>query len=481
MCACQPGTVKLRRIVSAYALLVLIGCDDSAPPPPPPVDGGPMLRDGELRDVPIVDVGSPRRDGALLPAADIEVVLPYLGDEVVEERIIDAQPGRLDVHFSIDTTGSFGGEIDALQRDLSSRIIPTLEDRVNDVAFGVSRFEDFPIRPYGSEGDSPFQLLASMSRDRSRAQSGVARLDQPLGAGGDAPESGYEALYQIATGEGLFIAGVQYVNPFGGTGLGGVGFRAQALHVVVHVTDATSHVPSDYADLPGTHGEDDAIDALAEIEGYVIGIASGEGARPQLERMALATDAWVPEEGGACATGIGGETHPPSSGRCPLVFDIDPEGNGLSDAIIDAIVGLLDSVQYEEVYGEVLDDRLGFVKAVEALEAIPVDGAMPPRQADLRPMDGIDDTFQMVRIGTDLRFAIRMRNTTIPPATYDQIFRLTVQILGDGNVLDEVTIRVIVPAGFLDAGITDAGAGDAGADAGADAGDAGADAGADGG
>ena len=94
-----------------------------------------------------------------------------------------------------------------------------------------------------------------------------------------------------------------------------------------------------------------------------------------------------------------------------------------------------------------------------------------------RASDGIDDTFQMVRIGTDLRFAIRMRNTTIPPATYDQIFRLTVQILGDGNVLDEVTIRVIVPFGFLDAG-TDAG--DAGTDAGSDGGaDAGADSGPD--
>lgn len=446
--------------------LTLLGCGGNVPPPPPPLDGGQILRDGELPDALVPDdVGSPRRDGALLPPADIEVVLPYLGEEVTEERIIDAQPGRLDVHFSIDTTGSFGGEIDALQRDLSSRIIPTLEERVTDIAFGVSRFEDFPLRPYGSEGDSPFQLLAPMSEDRSRAQSGVARLDQPLGAGGDASESGYEALYQIATGEGLTIGGVQYVAPFSGAGLGGVGFRERALHVVVHVTDATAHFPEDYPDLPGTHGEADAVDALRALEGHVIGIVSGIGARPHLESLALATDTWVPADDGVCATGIDGETYPPSSGRCPLVFDIDPEGNGLSDAIIDSIVNLLDSVQYDEVYGEVLDDRLGFVRAVEALEATTADGLMPPRSADLRPMDGIDDTFQMVRIGTDLRFAIRLRNTTIPPATYDQIFRLSVQILGDGNVLDEVTIRVIVPAGFLDAGITDAGT-DAPTDAG---------------
>ncbi len=453
-------------------LLLAAACGGDAPPPPPSLDGSSSDA-GLPRDAAPRSDANPRRDAAVLPPADVEVILPYLGPEVVVTRSAEADPGKLDVHFSIDTTGSFGGEINTLQRDLSDRILPDIGDRVGNVAFGVSRFEDFPSDPYGFPDDRPFELLTPMTTRRTQVRSGVARLDQPLGAGGDLPESGYEALYQIATGVGFQGAGVQYIPAFAGGGagsLGGVGFREGALHVVVHATDAPSHTPESYeGPFATTHGIDDVIAAMLAIDGKLIGIASSEAARPQLEELALRTGAVTEPSSGECATGVDGSGRPPIDGACPLVFDIGGDGSGLSSAIVDAIVRLLDTVRYEEVYGLVHDDRLGFLQAIEALETEPGDSATPPTRADLRPMDGIDDTFLDVRVGTALRFALRLRNDTLPPADYDQHFRLTVQIVGDGLILDEVTIRVVVPFGRLDAGVPsiDGGAGDAAVDVGA--------------
>ncbi|MBZ0122248.1 MAG: hypothetical protein K8H88_34965, partial [Sandaracinaceae bacterium] len=176
------------------------------------LDGGPF----PTEDAQLAPPGRPD-GGPVLPRADREIVLPYLGPEAIEELQINQQVGSLDVFFSIDTTGSFGGEIDNLQSELRGRVIPTLRERIDDVAFGVGRFEDFPVEPWGAAGDRPFRLLTAITTDEARLASAVARLDQPLGDGGDIPESGAEALFQIATGEGY----ADLVAPFTSAAPGG--------------------------------------------------------------------------------------------------------------------------------------------------------------------------------------------------------------------------------------------------------------------
>ena len=432
--------------------LFLCSCSESPAPPVPRLDAG--ITDSAPSDTGRAD--RPRPDAPVLPPADVEVVLPFEGPTQVIDRTIVALPGLMDVHFSVDTTGSFGEEIDALQRSLEESIVPSLQRRVDDIAFGVSRFEDFPEPPYGGPEDAPFALLAGITTSRERIGGGVARLDQPFGQGGDVAESGYEALYQIATGAGYSVGGVTYIPRFdrrraAALGpLGGVGFRERALHVVVHVTDAPPHQPRDYLpQFPDTRGSRDAIAALNAIGAHVLGIASNEAARPHLEALALATGAVRLNETGSadetCPTGIDGSPRPSSGGQCPLVFDIGADGSGLSTAVVDAIIALLDSVRYNEAYGETTDDPLEFVQAIEALDAQVDDERLAPMRADLRPMDGIDDTFVAVRQATELHFGIRLQNLSIRSADYDQTFRIRVQILGDGTVLDEVTIRVVVP------------------------------------
>ena len=64
---------------------------------------------------------------------------------------------KADILFLMDTTGSMGGTIDALQARLST-FITNVRGRIDDAAFGVARFDDFPISPYGSSIDVPFEL-----------------------------------------------------------------------------------------------------------------------------------------------------------------------------------------------------------------------------------------------------------------------------------------------------------------------------------
>jgi hypothetical protein len=326
------------------------------------------------------------------------------------------------------------------------------------------------------ETDRPFELLSPLTKDITRLASGVAALDAPLGHGGDGAESGAEALYQIATGEGFVLEGTPVVARFdpgraGSLGtVGGVGFRAGALRVVVHITDAPPHSPEDYgSDIPGTHGFPEASAALRDRGVHVVGIASGTEARPHLESLAIQTGAYRPAEGGSCATGTLGDEVRAIDDLCPLVFDIYPDGSGLSVAIIDALVGLVDQVRFREVFGSTSDDRLGFVQRIEASAAEPPSGITPPTRADIRPADGVKDTFVDVGVGTALDFLVHLQNNIVPPADYDQVFHLTVQILGDELVLVERQIRVTVPRGRLRGG-EQLPAHDAGPDAGPDSG-----------
>jgi len=467
------------RVLVAAALLA--ACSGRAPAPP-----GRDAATGRTDAGPVVgfDAGTttpPGRPdgGARLPPVDREIVLEYFGDPVEQDLEVAGGVGTLDVFFSIDTTGSFGGEIDELQSTLRSFILPQLRDRVASVRLGVGRFEDFPAAPWGGPEDLPFRLLTPITDQDSRVASAVASLDQPLGNGGDIEEASAEALWQIATGEGYR----DLVPAYRGDGLGGVGFREDALRAVVHVTDAPTHEPEDYgAVFEGTHSVGEATEALRANGVRVLGIASGAGARRHLETVAIGTGAVTEPIGGLCPTGIDGTDVAPRDDVCPLVFDVNSDGTGVGATIVDAIVGLLSTVQYEEVWAET-DDGIGFVRTIEAVEADPPPGVDPPGVADRRPPgDGIDDTFTDVGPGTRLAFRAILRNETIPPADYDQFFNLVLRVVGDGVTLLSRTIRVIVPRGRLDAGAPDAGALDAGpVDSGVDAGpatDAGIDAGA---
>jgi hypothetical protein len=427
---------------------------------------------------------SPRPDGgAILPPADEEIELPFRGPPVLRTLEIAAAPRVLDLHISVDTTASMGHEIDELQRSLGAELMPTLRGKVPDVSFGTSRFEDFPAGPFGNatarRDDQPFALLSPVTSDEARVASAIAGLDQPLGIGGDLPESGFEALFQIATGEGYSLGGVQLIAPYvrkaavGGGRTGGVGFREGALRAVLHVTDAPSHTPSEYEPrFPGTHDLQDAADALSAINVKLIGLVSecGRGrscdlesytaAREQLETLAVRTGAIVPAQDGGCPYGVEGRVLPATDEGCPLVFDVAADGTGLSATLIDSVAALLEGTRFRVVSALVTDDPIGFVQRVEPISPELGPGETPPETADLLPEaepDGQVDSFVTVAANTAVAFELELRNLTIAESDAVQRFRIAIEVRGDGLVLERRTLRIVIPKGDRLAPVADAG------------------------
>jgi hypothetical protein len=470
--------------LATCVLVLACGDDDTAGPGfvvSGPGSDASVRGDGAAPPTPL------RPDEPRFPEADREIALPP-GESVTVTLRLDAGVGALDVHLSVDTTESMSQEIDNLQRELSNKVVPGLLDRVKDVRFGVSRFEDFPHAPFGFSGDAignpsdvPFRLLTPITADDDHVAAAVASLDRPLGVGGDIPESSAEALWQIATGEGYRAGGAQIIEAFdprnaeSDAAVGGVGFRDDALRVVLHVTDAPSHGPRDYGTaFPDTHSLEQAAEALGAIDARVVGIvtrACTDGscgpndarARRDLEQVAHDTGAVVPlGDDDKCAHGIDGAPVPPYAGVCPLVYDVKADGSHLSDTLVDAIAALIDTVRFAEVHGEANADPLGFVSAILATELPQDDGVEAPATDDVFPTDapdGTPDTFLDVRRKAALGFEVQLANRNVTPTDVEQRFRVVVRIVGDGVVLQERVVRVIVPPRELGPGSADADAG----------------------
>jgi hypothetical protein len=201
-------------------------------------------------------------------------ILPYMGLEQTAPLRFDPTVKEADVFFNVDTTGSMGGEIANLKSGLNT-IISETTSRVSYPAFGVASWEDWPVNPYGSSAfaDRPFTLLQGVTTDTAAITTGVNAL--ATGDGNDFPEAGYESLYQVGNGSGVFGTGGNF-GPFTTAGrIGGARFRPGALPIVFHITDALSHdasIPSTYAgctswtpDYPAAYNDHNQAQALAAL------------------------------------------------------------------------------------------------------------------------------------------------------------------------------------------------------------------------
>ena len=427
-----------------------------------PCESDPTLADTDGDGTPdlIENVAgsNPQDPAENIPEGDFFFVLPFEGPSQSGQFDFSTDVQIADVFFSVDTTGSFGEEIAEIQSTLENGIIPQVRAQIPDVAFGVGRFEDFPIEPYGLAGDVPFELLQPITTDVAQITAGINALP-PAAGGFDTPEAGFEALYQWATGLGMPDFGYA---PFAANGLSGAGFRPFALPIIVQITDARSHDPSDY-DVFGmnAHSRDETVAALNAVGAKVIGIDSLENAgtpddpRAELEDLAHATDAVIPPDAnGACLTGVGGAPNAPQdvgNGEvCPLVFDVQPNGSGLGDLIVSAIVqlaalGELDISTAvvgftEEITGEPLPAGLTsaqFINSVTPVEPAPAGASIDA------------DVFRGVTPGSTVTFEVEAENDFLPGLTdRDQLFQIDIDVLGDAVTrLDTRRVFVIVPRG----------------------------------
>lgn len=176
-------------------------------------------------------------------------VLPLGGPAELDPLDLSIRIRTADVYFLMDTTGSMDGEIETLQRDLTTGVFSTgcdggiigsIQCTIPDAWFGVGHFDDYPVEPYGgaAEGDIVYGHAKDIDADVAAAQQAVNDLE--LHYGSDGPESQSQALWAMATGRGLG----EYLPARTGCADGRWGypcFREGTVPIVVLMTDAEFH------------------------------------------------------------------------------------------------------------------------------------------------------------------------------------------------------------------------------------------------
>lgn len=424
---------------------------------------------------------------------DFLFVLPFEDPNGEQSKKLTFETGvqQLDVFFSMDATGSMGGEIANLAESLVTDVIPGVQSAVPDSQFGAGTVRDFPILGFGAASDQPFYLDAAITDSATLVSDAVEAMK--ASGGSDVPESNIEALYQIATGNGLSGPGATFVES-NHAGIGGVEFRAGSLPVIVPITDAVSHSPKETRCVNQSPVDyNDAINAVAatreatkaaldDICGRVITIASGapqsEGdechPRYDGEDFANSTGAkvlpvvWSENRPatcaeGQCCTGLNGAgREPDADGLCPLVFEIAANGSGLGESVVNGIKAL---VLYAPV--DVVSEATGERASVEGKKLPDSKTSLdflteirPDSWGDL-PLDGLpdpvltDDGFEGVTPGTTVTFEITAFNEFLPQINRPQVFRAKLAISADQCTLadfDEREILLVVPPKALGEG-----------------------------
>ena len=400
---------------------------------------------------------------------DFVFVVPYRGapDPTRDTLQFATTLQKADVYFLVDTTGSMGDEISALQSGLTGTIIPQVRARIADAWFGVGGFEDYPVSSWGGAGDVPFYQESTMTSSVGAAQGAVNRL--ALGWGNDAPESLVPAIWSLATGSRLTSG---QAPPACGAGRRGFAcFRSDAVPVVVIITDAISHnygpaasdpfwggqgVTINYSGVggpPPTYAQ--AISALTGIGARVVGISSQgptpSGWQPRVRSMLLDFSQDT-------------DTRNAAGSSDPFFFQIADTGAGLTTSVVDAIENAAEvpidvSARATDVVvpGESVDAVAAFIDYLEARRtSAPGLTCTTGLTAVDRPgidADSVPDTFQRVRPGLPVCFDIVPKmNTTVMPTLLPQLFRARIDVLGDGfTPLDDREVFFLVPPMVPDA------------------------------
>ncbi|MFW6067160.1 MAG: vWA domain-containing protein [Myxococcota bacterium] len=375
-------------------------------------------------DAGVMDAGTDAGVDASIPCIDV----PFDAGPVEVGLETEAQIGRADIVFLVDSTASMQDEIDNIRSRLQNQLAPAIRDAIPDSQIGVATFEDFPVGTYGDRGDVPFQLMTTSTADLAQVQAAVNAIR--TGDGADPPESQVEALYQLATGEG--IGGFVPASP--GCPTGGLGYacvRGDALPVVMLFTDAPFHNGpggrNPYVGItppPHTYGQ--MLDEIDRLGMRVIGFGSGGGdERRDLRQVAVDTGA-VDRSG------------------TPLVYDIGVRGQRLGTDVVDAIrtfasdaVFDVDVVLRDPVPGDGVDVT-GFVEQVVPLRAEPPEG--------VESIDVEAGVFRGVRAGTVVVYELVVRNDAVVPGPEPQEFRLDVLFRGDERArLARESVLLIIP------------------------------------
>ncbi|MBN8613466.1 MAG: hypothetical protein J0L92_22925 [Deltaproteobacteria bacterium] len=367
--------------------------------------------------------------------------LPYGGPSAIDPAPIFTQIRTADVYVLMDTTGSMGGELSRLRTDLTSGsflsgcgngILGAIRCTIPDAWFGVGFHDDYAYAPFGQGGCSGGDLVLGHRTDItssiSAAQTGVNGLN--LHCGYDGPESNIQAMYAVATGAG-FSGYLANRSGCGGDRWGYPCWRSGTIPILINITDAPYHngPPDPYGTYPyyGVPAPTwtQVVDALNARDIRVITVQS--------------CGYWSDQyclQGERNARALGNATGSLGSSGTPYVFRINQDGTGLSSAVVNAVRDLANYSRMD-VSARASGDSWGFTRSITA-------AAWGPRGSCTGISGGT--VFTQCLPGTDVRFNVEFRNTTVMPTMTAQIFNFFIEIVGDGSVvLARIPVRIVVP------------------------------------
>lgn len=370
--------------------------------------------------------------------------LPLGGAVEVDPFDFETRITTADVYFLMDTTGSMGQEIANLSASLISGtydsscpagpgggVIGAIQCVIPDAWFGVGRFDDYPVSPYGGGSDRVY--VHSVDITNGTGSAAVAVGGYFASGGADGPESNTQALWAIATGGALGSYLPAKACPAGRWGY--PCFRASTIPIVIMLTDAPFHDgPSDVnaydrssfaTGVPKSWAE--TINALNANDVRVITVQSCGG------------QGWC-SDGQSHAVALGNATDSVDGGGAPYVFSIPADGTGLDSAVVDAVRDLAENTLFDVTARPVDNpatpaiDETGFVDGIAAV-------SFPPGRCA-----GISgDTFLQCMPGTPVDFEVGFANDFVTPTAVPQVFDFTIEVLMDGTVQDSIPVRVVVP------------------------------------
>ena len=434
-------------------------------------------------------------------------LMPYQAppEPTSRDLSLEVRLSRADVAILLDTSGSMAGTVARIQNHLAG-LVTRLAAEVDDLGFGAAGYGDIPMDDNAnSYADVPFYLVHRIMTAKSEAglRSIVRSFDYrniitdgtgpwfAIMRGGDEPEQGWEALRQAATGVGLVYPdawdeGTQEVPAFDpdaahpsppvdgeevGT-RGGLGFRDDALPILIQITD-TEHHDQPVADTtPALATRSTAFEALAAIGAKVVGnMAWKVEGHDDLVAVAKATGARVPPEtwgveGGdrpdncpadrCCLVGNDPDTASPEvqplpdpDGLCTLVFQSDRYDTNLGELMARAVLSIARAGRF--AVGALLrddpSDDLDVAAAFGArIEAIALGDCFGATATDTDG-DGRADSFPDLPTGSSACFRLSVSsNTSVAPGPAARAYRATLRVTGDGvAAFSTAEVHFVVP------------------------------------
>jgi hypothetical protein len=98
---------------------------------------------------------------------------------------------QLDLIFVIDVTGSMWDDIDQVKAS-AGQIVNAIDSKIAGYRIAVVSYRDFPVSPYGSQGDWPYKDVLGFSTEKTKIIEAIQSL--VVGGGADWQESVYSAL-----------------------------------------------------------------------------------------------------------------------------------------------------------------------------------------------------------------------------------------------------------------------------------------------